>query len=75
MPPPWGHSTTDRNDQRVEHMNPDPSSLTPSEAFDALEQAARCRRLAHSITDQRTLDALHEMASEYEERARGNDPA
>jgi len=56
-------------------MSPDASSLTPSEAFDALEQAARCRRLAHSITDQRTLDALREMASEYEERARGNDPA
>jgi hypothetical protein len=55
-------------------MSPDFSSFTPSEAFDALEQAARCRRLAHSVTDQRTLDALREMASEYEQRARGNEP-
>ena len=52
--------------------SPDPSALTPPEAFDALEQAARCRRLAHSVTDQRTLEALREMASEYEERACGN---
>ena len=73
MPPPWGHS--DRNDIAKNMMSPDPSCLTPSEAFDALEQAARCRRLAHSITDQRTLDALREMAGEYEERARGSDPA
>jgi hypothetical protein len=56
-------------------MSPDPSSLTPAEAFNALEQAARCRRLAYSVTDQRTLDALREMASEYEERARGADRA
>jgi hypothetical protein len=56
-------------------MSPDPSSRTPSEAFDDLEQAARCRRLARTVTDQRTLDALREMASEYEERARGNHPA
>ena len=56
-------------------MNSDPSSLTSSAAFDALEQAARCHRLAHSITDQRTLDALRDMASEYEARARGQAPA
>jgi hypothetical protein len=56
-------------------MSPDPSSLTPAEAFNALEQAARCRRLAHSVTDQRTLEALREMASEYEERAKGTIPA
>lgn len=52
-------------------MSPDSSSLTPSEAVDALEQAARCRRLARTVTDRRALDALHEMASEYEARARG----
>jgi hypothetical protein len=56
-------------------MSPDPSSRTLSEAFDDLEQAARCRRLARTVTDQRTLEALHEMAGEYEERARGNDGA
>jgi hypothetical protein len=58
------------------HMSPDPSSFTAAaEAFDALEQAARCRRLAHSVTDQRTLEALRDMANEYEERARGNEGA
>lgn len=53
-------------------MSPDPS--TPAAAFDALEQAARCRRLARTVTDQRTLDALRAMAGEYEKRARGHDP-
>jgi len=53
-------------------MSPDPSSFRTADAFDALEQAARCRRLARTVTDERTLDALREMASEYEERACGN---
>ena len=56
-------------------MTPDPSSHTPSEDFDPNEQAERCRRLARSVTDQRTLDALNAMASEYEERARGSEGA
>ena len=56
-------------------MSPDPSSNTPSEAFDPGEQAERCRRLARTVTDQRTLDALREMAGEYEERARGSSAA
>ena len=54
-------------------MSPDPSSLTSLDEFDPRAQAERCRRLARSVTDQRTLDALNEMASEYEERARGGD--
>ena len=54
-------------------MSPDPSSFSPAQAFDALEQAARCRRLARTVTDPRALEALNEMASEYEERARGNE--
>ena len=54
------------------NMSPDPSSHTSSEVFDPAEQAERCRRLARTVTDQRTLDTLHELASEYEERARGN---
>lgn len=33
-------------------------------------QAQRCRRLARSITDQRTIDTLMNMACEYEEKAR-----
>jgi PAS domain-containing protein len=33
-------------------------------------QALRCRRLARSMTDQRTLDTLLLMAGEYEEKAR-----
>ena len=41
--------------------------------MDPGEQAMRCRRLARSVTDQRTLDALNAMASEYEELARGLD--
>lgn len=53
-------------------MSPDPSSNIASDEVDPGEQALRCRRLARTVTDQRTLDALHEMASEYEERARGN---
>lgn len=54
-------------------MSPDPSSFTATDAFDALEQAARCRRLARTVTDPQTLEALNAMASEYEERARGDD--
>ena len=56
-------------------MTPDPSSHTPYEDFDPAEQAQRCRRLARTVTDQRTLEALNAMAGEYEERARGIDPA
>lgn len=33
-------------------------------------QAVRCRRLAHSVTDQRAIDTLLLMAGEYEEKAR-----
>ena len=32
-------------------------------------QAARCRRLANSVLDRRTLDTLADMASEYDEEA------
>lgn len=34
-----------------------------------MEQAARCRRLARSTTDERTLDVLRSMAAGYEETA------
>ena len=53
-------------------MTPDPSSHTPADAFDPGEQAERCRRLARTVTDQRMLDALRAMASEYEARARSH---
>jgi len=33
-------------------------------------QAMRCRRLAHSVTDQRAVDTLLMMASEYDDKAR-----
>jgi PAS domain-containing protein len=33
-------------------------------------QAMRCRRLAHSVTDQRAVDTLLIMASEYDDKAR-----
>ena len=33
-------------------------------------QAQRCRRLAQSVTDARTVDTLHLMAAEYEAKAR-----
>ena len=33
-------------------------------------QAARCRRLAQSLTDTRTVETLGAMAAEYEEKAR-----
>ena len=56
-------------------MSPDPSSLVAADEFDPREQAERCRRLARSVTDQRTLDTLNAMASEYEERARGGERA
>ena len=32
-------------------------------------KAAQCRRLARSITDERAIDALLGLASEYEQRA------
>jgi len=56
-------------------MSPDPSSHSSPEAFDPREQAERCRRLARTATDQRALEALNQMASEYEECARGSDAA
>ena len=31
--------------------------------------AERYRRMAQMVTDQRTIDALHELAAEYEARA------
>lgn len=34
------------------------------------QQAARCRRFAGAINDQRTMDILYSMADEYEEKAR-----
>lgn len=52
-------------------MTPDRCSNTASDLPDPGEQAARCRRLARTVTDQRTLDTLYAMASEYEARARG----
>ncbi len=36
-----------------------------------LAQAARCRRLAQSVTDRRTVETLRVMAAEYDEKARG----
>jgi flagellar biosynthesis regulator FlbT len=38
--------------------------------FDPREQAQRCRRLARTVTDQRTYDALSALAAEYEQEAR-----
>lgn len=53
-------------------MSPDHSSRAPADALiDPGEQAMRCRRLARTVTDPRTLDALNAMASEYDEQARG----
>lgn len=44
--------------------------ITDQFQADALRaQAARCRRLAGSVTDRRTIDTLAEMAAEYEEKA------
>lgn len=46
----------DVSDRRqIEHLN---------------DQAARCRRLAHSVTDRQTLETLSLMAEEYEEKAK-----
>lgn len=53
-------------------MSPDAFSCTSFTSPDPREQAERCRRLARSVTDKRMLDALQEMASEYEEQAQGN---
>lgn len=44
--------------------------VTDKRQADALQaQAQRCRRLAQSIMDQRTIDTLLLMANEYEEKA------
>lgn len=46
-------------------------TITRDREAEALEaQASRCRRLAHSITDVRTIETLGLIALEYEERAR-----
>ena len=34
-------------------------------------QAMRCRRLAHSVTDQQAVDTLLLMAAEYDAKAEG----
>ena len=42
----------------------------PEAAADELrQQAARCRRLAGTVGDRRTIEALTAMASEYDEEA------
>jgi hypothetical protein len=40
-----------------------------------LDQAARCRRLAYSITDQQASDALLALAADYERNAWGGQQA
>ena len=46
--------------------------VTDRQQAEALDvQAARCRRLAQSLTDARTIETLSAMAAEYEEKARG----
>lgn len=45
--------------------------VTDARQADALDaQALRCRRLAQTITDARTIETLGMIASEYEEKAR-----
>jgi hypothetical protein len=45
--------------------------ITDRRQADALKaQARRCRRLARSITDARTIETLKLMAAQYEEQAR-----
>lgn len=45
--------------------------VTDRQQADALDvQAARCRRLAQTLTDSRTVETLGAMAAEYEEKAR-----
>jgi len=46
--------------------------VTDDRQADSLRaQAIRCRRLAHSVTDQQAADTLLLMAAEYDEKARG----
>jgi hypothetical protein len=55
-------------------MSTNPSShASVADETDPGEQAMRCRRLARTVTDQRTLEVLAAMASEYEARARGRE--
>lgn len=45
--------------------------VTDARSAGALKvEAQRCRRLAQSVTDARTVDTLHVMAAEYEAKAR-----
>lgn len=48
---------------------PEEPSTAPMNLEALRSQATRCRRLALSVTDQRTVDALMSMASEYEAQA------
>jgi hypothetical protein len=74
MRSPWGHIFTPaRPELHPKIMTPDSYSRQPADAFDPGEQAERCRRLARTVTDQRTLEALRAMASEYEARSRSRD--
>lgn len=50
------------------NMLVDLSDARQAASFDA--QAHRCRRLAKGVTDQRTVDSLLTLASEYERKAR-----
>ena len=46
--------------------------VTDERQADSLHaQAVRCRRLAHSVTDQQAVDTLLLMASEYDQKADG----
>lgn len=48
---------------RDTYENPGPAALA--------RDAARCRRLADSLTDERTVETLRLMARDYEQRATG----
>jgi hypothetical protein len=43
--------------------------IDPIHRQQCLDQAARCRRLAYSITDQQASNALLTMAEDYERQA------
>ena len=49
-------------------MNPSDTGSFP----DFHEQAERCRRLAGTIGDSRTVETLKRLAAEYESRASGS---
>jgi hypothetical protein len=70
----WGASMSDEFCKA--HLVRDGNAVASGGATPALlhREAARCRRLANTVGDRWTMEALRSMAADYDAQARRNEP-